>query len=108
MQVGDLQSGVSIIGDSILGTLNKVKFDAFSGDPEEQEGHYLALDMKSDNGTTIKTKVKNGRHDELKEVDDGYCIYFITDPKKQGIIVEYTKGLHTETKEYDLSSVVLA
>ena len=48
-ELSDLQSGVSVGQDAIAGTLKYVTgYTGFSGDPAEQEGHYLALHIDTD------------------------------------------------------------
>lgn len=53
MQVSDLQSNLTVSSSRIAGTLKYVTdFTAFSGDPAEQQGNYMALKFEAPEGST--------------------------------------------------------
>lgn len=102
---GDLQSNIAVKRDKITGTLKHVEgFEAF-GDGEN-DGNFLALELKADEGVEIKTILLNGTHGEVT-VDDGFCVYRITDKEKQKIKITYAKGTETVTKVYTLKELNL-
>lgn len=101
----DLQMNIAVKRDKITGTLKSVKgFKAFPAD--EQDGHFLALTLAAEEGVTIKTQLLNGKNGEIT-VDDGFCVYRITDKDKQKIKVTYTKGTETVVKIYTLKELKL-
>lgn len=104
--IKDLQDGITIEGDEITGTLKYVTgFDEFSSDPSEQEGNFLALDLSSEDGEEIITEVVNGTHGPVT-VDDGFCIYRITDKDTQSIKVTVTKGGQSKIVQYGLTGLI--
>lgn len=106
VQVSELQENIVITDKAITGTLKyKENYEGFSSDPKMQEGNFLALDFSATNEGTIKTQIIGGVSGP-KEVDDGYCVYRITDPKTQKISVVVSKEDYSETKTYDLSGLI--
>lgn len=77
----------------------------FSSDAEKQKGTYLALAFKTAEGMSITTELVGGVHGPVK-VDDGFCVYRITDPATQSIKVVVSKGDSQETIVYNLESLV--
>jgi hypothetical protein len=54
-KASDLQENITIIDGKIYGTLKYVKgYEGFSGNPDEQQGHYLALHYECDGADAIK------------------------------------------------------
>ena len=103
--ISDLQDGITIGGDEISGTLNHVTdFGNFSSIVSEQEGNFLALEISSDNGETITTEVVNGTHGPVT-VDDGFCIYRITDKDTQKIKITVSKGDQSKVVQYGLTGL---
>ena len=94
--------------EAIAGVLHKKDdFEAFNpSDLAEQSGHYLVLKLTPLEEATIKTKIIGGTKPEVT-VDDGFCVYRITDEKKQKIQISTTKGEETKTKVYDLTKLLL-
>ena len=82
--VGDLQSSVTVSGDTISGTLAYVDdYTGFSGDPEEQAGHYLAIKATAQEGDTIVLDLIGGTHGPVTLDEDGICIIRIRDKDTQ-------------------------
>lgn len=105
--VSELQSDVTIHGDEIHGTLHYVKeYSEFSSSPDQQEGNFLALSLAGDKGTTVKTEVIGGTAGE-RTVDDGFCVYRLTNPAEQKIKVTVEKGEAKESVTYDLTNLIL-
>lgn len=99
----DLQSSIVIGEDAITGTLNRVTdYSAFGAD--EQDGNFLALSLSANEDVEIKTELVNGVHGEVT-VDDGFCVYRITDKTQQSIKVIFTKGQDIVTKTYSLTGL---
>ena len=108
--VTDLQSDVSVSGDTISGTLNSIdEYTGFSGDPAEQVGHYLAVKCTAGTGDTIVLDLIGGTHGPVTLDDDGICIIRITNPQTQ--MLKYTAtgtDGSTETKIWKLTGLELA
>lgn len=101
----ELQSDISIKGSKITGTLKHVTdYTDFTTDAGEQEGNFLALDLKAKEGVTIKTQVIGGDHGEVT-VTDGFCVYRIKSKDTQKIKVTFEKGETIETTTYDLTGL---
>ena len=103
----DLQSGIVISESAITGTLEHVTgYEQFNpSDDSEQSGNFLALSLTSSEGAEIKTQLVGGTKGEVV-VDDGFCVYRITDHESQKVKVTATKGDVVFTKTYDLSGLV--
>lgn len=69
--VSELQENVYVNDNSIQGVLNYVTgYTGYSGVPEEQEGHYLALQFEASDGATVKIQTVGGLNDaEEKTLD---------------------------------------
>ena len=64
-QVSELQENVYVNDNSVQGILNYVTgYTQFSGNPEEQEGHYLALQFEASEGAVVKIQTIGGLNDE--------------------------------------------
>lgn len=101
----DFQSGIAIKRDKIAGTLkHQTDFPEFP--EEEKEGYFLALALSAAEGVKITTKVVNGLHDEVT-VEDGFCVYRITDKDRQKVKVSFTKDGETVNKLYTLKHMIL-
>ena len=99
----DLQSNIVIGENEITGTLKHVTgYSAF--DASEQDGNFLALSMTADEDVEIKTELVNGVHGEVT-VDDGFCVYRITDKSQQSVKITFTKGKDIVTKIYSLTGL---
>lgn len=102
--VSDLQSGVSIDGNEISGTLKYVAdySSAFSG--EEASGNYIALhfSVPEVDDATISVKVTN----PVTLDDDGIAVLRIRDKSTQTITVVASKsGYESVTKVYSLTGL---
>ena len=97
--VTDLQSGVTVSGDTISGTLAYVDdYTGFSGDPEEQKGHYLAVKCTAAEGDTIVMELIGGTHGPVTLDDDGICVILIRNKDTQ--MLKYTAtGADGSTEE---------
>ena len=106
----ELQSNIVIDDkfETIAGVLHKKDdFVAFNPSaPEEQSGHYLVLTLTPLEEATIKTKIIGGTKPEVT-VDDGFCVYRITDSEKQMIEVSTDKAGDVKKKTYDLRRLIL-
>lgn len=102
--VSDLQSGVSIDGNEISGTLKYVAdySSAFSGD--EASGNYIVLhfSVPEVDDATITVKVTN----PVTLDDDGIAVLRIRDKSTQTITVVASKpGFKSVTKVYSLTGL---
>lgn len=105
--VSALQEDVFVHDKFIEGTLKYVEgYTGYSDDPAKQEGNYLALDFEMTEGATLTVELLGGQSGP-KTVDDGYCVFRITDPKRQKIKVVTTADGNTVSTVYDLRSLVL-
>ena len=81
-------------------------YQTFVGDTAN---HHLVLKLESD-GDKIETKMTGGdtkMHDYVV-VDDGWCVYSITNKGEQKIHVKVTKSNNSIEKVYDLSNLTLS
>lgn len=110
--VGDLQKDISIVGNTIYGTLKYVTgYTGFSGDPDEQKGNFIALHFTAKAGSTIKVRLKNGKHSSWSTLEsDGIIVlqlgmgghpYY-----DQCIEVQATNGDDVTVRRYYLSNLV--
>lgn len=108
--VSDLQTGV-VVGDySIDGTLNYVSgYTQFSSNPDEQEGHYLALKFTADTGATVKVNFEpSGGKPMVDITSDMYLVARVDGKLNRDLKVTVTSADGaTETKFYDLSGLIL-
>ena len=110
MSVGDLQSGVGVLNGSIYGRLKYVEdYTGFSGNPEEQSGHYLVLKMSTESDEDVITvELIGGTVGHPVTLDeDRNIVLRITNPRTQAIEVVATDGEITETKRFSLDSLIL-
>ena len=72
----DLQSDIEISADhKITGTLKKITgWTAFSGDPAEQSGNYIAVKATAVEGAVITAEVIGGDHGPVTLDEDGILI----------------------------------
>ena len=62
--VSELQENVFVNDNSVQGILNYVTgYTQFSGKPEEQEGHYIALQFEASDGATVTIQTIGGLDD---------------------------------------------
>lgn len=97
-----MQSGVSVDNNEITGTLKYVTgYTGFSGEPELQEGNYLALKftpVDEDDVITVELLGGNTGHPVTLD-EDLNMVLKIGDPKKQKIRVVTTHEIDAETHE---------
>ena len=98
--VDELQSEVSVSGDTISGTLLYVDdYTGFSGDPAEQAGNYLVVKCTADEGDTIVLDLIGGTHGPVTLDSDGICIIRVTNKDTQKL--KYTAtGADGSTEEH--------
>lgn len=108
-KVGNLQSGMSILGDSITGTLKYVSTGALATD--WGAGNFLALKFSIPEGmTSVKVGLDPSESTGLVEIiddPDGNGVFKITDKDTQIFVIEATDGRNTIRQEYDLSGLNL-
>lgn len=101
--VTDLQTGVSVSGTNVSGTLHYVTgYTDFSNIPEEQQGNYLAIHcaVPDVDGVTISV---NGRTLE----SDGIIVLIIKNKDNPVTITASKSGLDSVTKTYSISGLTL-
>lgn len=107
--IGELQENVVVGEYNITGTLHHVTgWTAFSGDPAEQSGNYIALyvDCPGVDGATYKTQVIGGTHGETTLDSDQTCIYRIAN-RNQKIKVTVEADGDSYSRTYALGSLTL-
>jgi len=108
--VGDLQEDVSISGDVIKGTLSYVDdYTGFSGDPEEQKGHFLVLHVSTGevSNDRITVQLIGGDHPAVTvDQSDGIVILRIKNTQE---LVQFiaTKGTQATAKVFSLAGLTL-
>ena len=90
----------------IGGTLHYVTgYTGFSGDPEEQEGNYIALHFEDDDASSIAVKVIGSDHDPVTLDEDGLLVIRIRNIA-QGIDVYTVKSGVTYMNRYEFVNLV--
>lgn len=94
---------------SIGGTLKYVTgYTGFSGDPAEQSGNYLALNIDTQvRDATIKVQLIGGDHGEVTLDKDRIIILRIKNTHQKVKITVTADGYETVTKTYDLTGLRL-
>ena len=107
-KVSTLQTGISVDSGKITGTLKYVTgYTGFSGDPEEQNGNYLALKMTATEGATTRVKIVGGSGNWVT-LDEDMNIVLLIRNNTQQVVVECSKeGYVTKTRTYDLTDLIL-
>ena len=108
-ELSDLQSGVGVGSEPITGTLKYVTgYTGFSGDPAEQEGHYLALHIDTDaEADSIAVQLIGGDHGSAELDSDRTIILRIKNKQEKIKIVAKKDGYPDTVKVYDLSGITL-
>lgn len=108
--VADLQSNVAIVGDEVFGTLKYVDdYTGFSGDPDEQVGHFLVLHVGTGevSNDRITVQLIGGDHPAVTvDQSDGIVILRIKNTAEKVQFLAY-KGSAMTGKVLDLSNLVL-
>lgn len=95
---------MAVSAGKITGTLAYVDdYTGFSGDPDLQEGNYIALKFTAAEGVTVKLGY-NGKTVTLDE--DMNAVIRVAD-KTLPLTVTATKGIVTDIKTFDLSGLTL-
>ena len=108
--MGDLEKDIVVNGkDSVSGTLHYVtEYTGFSGDPAEQEGHFLALHATHPTADSIAVMVHGGTVGHPVTLDsDGIAVLRIADTKTQTIEFIATKSGVTSSVTLSLKKLVL-
>lgn len=106
----ELQTGVSIDGTDITGTLHYVTdYVGFNGsDPTEQEGNFLALNITANTGVTRKVELVNGKNGAVTmDPEDPHMVLLITNKDTQKVKITVSKDSDSEVKTYDLTGLTL-
>ena len=108
-ELTDLQSGVSIGQDAIAGTLKYVTgYTGFSGDPAEQEGHYLVLHIDTDTeADSIVAELIGGDHGPVELDSDRTLITRIKNKQQKIKIVAKKEGYPDVERIYNLAGLTL-
>lgn len=104
----DLMTDVVIEDGKATGTLNYITdYTGFSGDPEEQEGNYIALQATVGDDITTTAELIGGIHGPVTLDSDGILVARITD-SVTAVKFTITKGTDSNVTVIDLSELTLA
>ena len=106
--VQDMQTSITIEGNKITGTLNKLTSGQLVTD--WGEGYFLALKFTKNNEaiTSIKVGLRPSVSSGLVELDaDMDGVFKITDKENQKFIVRCSDGTYVYEKIFDLSELTL-
>ena len=106
--VTDLQSDVSVKGNTVYGTLKYVTgYTGFSGLPEEQKGNFIALHFTAKAGSTLYARLLGGKQSGWSTLDaDGIVIFQLgngTPYYEQAIEVKAVNGEDETVRRYSLA-----
>lgn len=106
-----LQDNIEFDGSQLRGTLKYVTgYTGYSGDPSEQDGNFLALQMDTSfTAEKITVELVNGKVGHPVELDsDKNIVIRITNKDTQYIeVVAYAADGRTKTKTYYLTNLTL-
>lgn len=103
--IGDLQENVSIRDGVISGRIKYVNdFTGFSGETEEQSGHYLVLHASVPNVENVTISF-TGTKSPVTLDADGIIIYRVTKASKPVVFTASKDGLPTVTKVLNLKGL---
>lgn len=107
-KVSELQSGIKLHTSTYYGTLKyQDNYDIGLGEGKDK-GYFFSLKFDNKGEHDIWTKLTNADRNDFVKVDDGFCVYRVTDPKKQHVIVQYRDGNTVlETQDYTLYGLEL-
>ena len=105
--VSELQTGVTIAGLNISGTLHKqTGFTAF--DPKNADGHFLVLHVDYPEDAEVKFTLEGGSTKDKKfPKNDHQLVVKIKDAASQKLKLDITRDGATGSVTYDLSGLVL-
>lgn len=100
---------MSVGGSDISGELKYVTgYTGFSGDPTEQEGHYLVLHIDTEiEGATIVCELIGGKHGPVTLDSDRTLITRISNKSQKIKITASKEGYDDIVKVYSLSGLTL-
>lgn len=100
---------MTVSSSRIAGTLNYVTdYTGFSGDPELQSGHYMALKFEAPEGSTTTIQMIGGAvvRDPVELDSDMNAVIRVTDASKQKLrVVTTMTGADDVVKEYHLTGL---
>ena len=100
---GDLQEDIVVGSDSISGTLKYVtEYTGFSGDPDLQQGNYIALKFDAPEGATTTVEIVGGFFGPVTLDEDMIFVGRIADTTTQSIRVVCTKDSYSVTRTFSL------
>ena len=106
-----MQSDITIADDIISGTLLYVTgYTGFSGDPDEQEGNFLALAVERKSGVDLTVEIIGGNsegHPVEMAADDELLVARITSTTQKIKFVAYIDEEAVETRVFQLSGLTL-
>lgn len=107
--VSDLQSGILFHDDYVTGTLKYVTgYTGYSGDPELQEGNFLAIKVTATDGATVTVELLGGASGPIELDSDMDAVVRIANKATQKLKVkETTAGGTVIEKVYSLKSLTL-
>ena len=105
--VSELQTGVTITGEKISGTLHrKDNFEAFS--KTDNSGYFLALKVEYPEDADVQfTLIGGSTKDKKFPKGDHQLVVKIKDAASQKLKIDITKGGETGSVTYDLSGLQL-
>jgi hypothetical protein len=108
-EASDLQSGVAVGGTDITGRLKYITgWTAFSGNPAEQSGNYIALHIDTDVAADqITVQLIGGDHGPVALDADRTNIFRIKNKSQKIKIVATKTGYPTVEKVYTLAGLTL-
>ena len=107
----DMQSGLTVSGNAISGTLKFIEGGLAQTGPLAGDGYFMALKFTED-GSAVHTYVGLEPSYGTGLVDvhgdpDLNGVFKVTDPKAQNFIVKTESATKTKTQAFDLSGIVL-
>lgn len=104
--VGDLESGIEVLGNKIRGTVHYVTgYTGFSGVTEEQSGNYLALYYRVPDVSGVTIKVKGGKSSEVTLDPDGLHILRVVNPEAPLVVTVSKEGYPTIQKTFSIKDI---
>lgn len=103
-----MQADVSVGDSAITGTLHSVSgYTGFSGNVDQQSGHYLALHVTCEDAEAITVELVGGTSGPVTLDEDGIIILLVANSTTQSVRVVATKGTYSRTLNYSLTGVTL-
>ena len=109
LHASDLQSGVSVNKLNVAGTLKYVTdYTGFSGNPEEQNGHYLVLHADDENADKVVVELLGGTKGPVELDPDRTIVLLIRNKDTQSVkVTSYLNDEVKETGTFSLANLVL-